>query len=121
MDAGGLLVGKRNGYRLHIPLNRGTQVPGTNVTVYKHRGLATGIQGGRKVPPVWTATCDGLAVPGYYATEEAALWAATHLSRGDIVLHLSVVYDPRGECRPLTIWDLTKLEMRLKEGSMHSR
>lgn len=97
---------KRHNYKLRIPFNRGTHVAGTNVTVYLNRGLYSGVQGGRKVPKVWTATRDNLAVPGYYATEEAAVWAGTHLSAKFITEHLATIYDPRGECRPVTMWDL---------------
>lgn len=89
----------------------GTLVPGTRISVRVTHGLKTGVHGVH-VRPVWHASRDGCSVPGYYATHEAAVYAAQHLSDKDILENLEDVYSPDGLCQAVTLADVMYVHRR---------
>jgi hypothetical protein len=88
--------------KLKIDYDKGTVING--VCVWLAWGLSVGR--GHRPPDVWHASRDGVAVPGWYATQEAAVYAATHLSNKDIIEKLGHIYDPKRGCRAVTMWDV---------------
>lgn len=100
----------RDIYHKNIPFDRGRPLTPT-ISVMTCRGLSIGP--GSPRPWVFYGTRNGDTVPGYYATEEAFLYAATHLSAKVITEHLARIYDPRGASRPVRMHDLEALANRI--------
>lgn len=104
-------MSKRESYHQKISFDPGRLAPGTRVTVWDHSGLGRGY--GTKVNRVWFASVGGIAVPGYYDSEDAAVYAALHLSSQEILDKLEGVYGPTGLTRPVTMEDLLYVRKEL--------
>jgi hypothetical protein len=78
---------------MRIEFNRGERVPGTDICVFLRRKM-------------WTASRDGIPVAGYYDSRIAAITAAKHLSRAEILEVFGRQVAPGPHSRPITYYDL---------------
>jgi hypothetical protein len=101
---------KRISGRRSIAYDRGDLVAGSGITVREHFGLPPG-PGFRRTYD-WTASRDGLSVPGYYDSRETALYAARSLTSKYIREKLGDVYAPDGLDRAVTMADIEYVQQR---------